>query len=94
MRLELDLTQSELGSPHATRGQVTLGDQPHTSADGRGGSVAGEVGDGEDGVSSTPLPPALGVPIVTHSKGSKEGTMLYSTFVFLCLYHFTVLYMC
>ena len=45
-------------------------------AGSRGGSVAGgkDVWEGDgDGVSSTPLPPALHVPIVTHSKGHREG---------------------
>ena len=57
-------------------------------AESRGGGVAGagsrgwgvaggkgrkEFWEGDEGVSSTPLPPALHVPIVTHSKGHGEG---------------------
>ena len=30
----------------------------------------------KDTPSSTPLPPPLGVPIVTHSKGKKQGTCI------------------
>ena len=33
----------------------------------------------KDTPSSTPLPPPLGVPIVTHSKSHKEGTCMYCT---------------
>ena len=48
-------------------------------AGSKGGGVArgrGRSGMGEGDVSSTPLPPALGVPIVTHSKGKREGVLL------------------
>ena len=77
----------------STRGQVTMGDKPQSAAGSRGGRVAGgeEVGGGErdEGVSSTPLPPALGVPIVTHSKGSREGmpTCVGTTLPPLCIAH-------
>lgn len=48
-----------------------------------GGKSAGldvcGVGDKDkDAPSSTPLPPPLGVPIVTHSKGRKEGKCMYT----------------
>ena len=80
-RLELDLPHSELTTTApaatatataATSGQVTLGEQTQASSvSSRGWGVAG--GAGPEGLSSTPLPPCLGVPIVTHSKGNKEG---------------------
>ena len=51
------------------------------------GVGVGDVGDKDkdkdkDTPSSTPLPPSLGVPIVTHSKGSKEGTCSLCTCIF------------
>ena len=84
--LHLDL---ECGIPSettatASHGQTTE-EGSRTTVDARVGGVgvAGggcDVGDKDkdkDTPSSTPLPPSLGVPIVTHSKGSKEGTHLY-----------------
>ena len=75
-RLKLDLTQPEQPTPaRVTCGQPTPGEPTQSSAESRRQSVAGAgVGsDRESGVSSTPVPPCLGVPIVTHSKGRKEG---------------------
>ena len=50
------------------------GGRPAAGGVGVGGGcdVGGKDKD-KDTPSSTPLPPSLGVPIVTHSKGSKEG---------------------
>jgi hypothetical protein len=41
------------------------------------GKGRNEVWEGDEGVSSTPLPPALHVPIVTHSKGHGEVKSLF-----------------
>ena len=59
---------------NGTSDAVGLGGGKSKLIAGLGASDVCGVGDKDkDTPSSTPLPPPLGVPIVTHSKGRKEG---------------------